>query len=96
MRIYQNSIFKSRRKLRFNSFLIRNSTQEVVSLINRLLIQAIRRPATIISGIIQPLLWLILFGGLFQNVPLNLFNMDNRYGPFLSCGIIIFTSSINI
>jgi len=51
MRIYQNSIFKSRRKLRFNSFLIRNSTQEVVSLINRLLIQAIRRPATIISGI---------------------------------------------
>jgi len=92
MKIYQNSIFKSRKKLKLNSFFIEYSKQELISLTKRLLIQAIRRPATIISGIIQPLLWLILFGGLFQNLPLNLFNLDNRYGPFLSCGIIIFTS----
>jgi len=92
MKIYRDSIFKSRRKLIFNSFLIKYFNQEIMSLITRLIIQAIRRPATIISGIIQPLLWLILFGGLFQNVPLNLFNINNEYGPFLSCGIIIFTS----
>jgi len=92
MQIYQNSIFKSRKKIKFNSFLIKYSKQELISLMKRLMIQALRRPATIISGIIQPLLWLILFGGLFQNVPLNLFNINNRYGPFLSCGIIIFTS----
>jgi len=92
MKIYQNSILKSRKKIRFHSFSIKYSKQELISLIKRLIIQAIRRPATVVSGIIQPLLWLILFGGLFQNLPLNLFNIDNNYGPFLSCGIMIFTS----
>lgn len=86
-----NSIFKSRKKILFHSFFIENFIQETIFLINRLFIQAIRRPASIISGLIQPLLWLVLFGALFQNVPLNLFNFDHQYNQFLSCGILIFT-----
>lgn len=91
MTAYTNSIFKSRKKIIFYSFFIENFIQEAMFLINRLFIQTIRRPASIISGLIQPLLWLVLFGALFQNVPLNLFNFDNQYNQFLSCGILIFT-----
>lgn len=86
-----SSIFKSRKKILFYSFFIENFIQETIFLINRLFIQTIRRPASIISGLIQPLLWLVLFGALFQNVPLNLFNFDHQYNQFLSCGILIFT-----
>lgn len=57
----------------------------------RLLIQTARRPSHLISGLIQPLLWLILFGSLFRNVPLNLFHIDYEYNQFLSCGILAFT-----
>lgn len=44
------------------------------------------------AGIMQPLLWLILFGGLFYNAPINLFTINTNYNCFLSSGIIIFTS----
>lgn len=91
MTTYTNSIFKSRKKIIFYSFFIENFIQEAMFLINRLFIQTIRRPASIVSGLIQPLLWLVLFGALFQNVPLNLFNFDHQYNQFLSCGILIFT-----
>ena len=67
-------------------------SQEIYHFTQRLFIQIQRRPSNLISGIIQPLLWLILFGGLFQNAPIRLFTQDNTYGSFLSCGIIIFTS----
>lgn len=92
MIIYQKSIFESRTKIKITSFFIQYFIKELMFLTKRLFIQTFRRPSSIISGIIQPLLWLTLFGGLFQNLPINLFNIANRYGPFLSCGIIIFTS----
>lgn len=41
---------------------------------------------------IQPLLWLLLFGSLFQNIPINLFTANIKYETFLTPGIIIFTS----
>lgn len=65
---------------------------EICALIKRLFIQASRRPSTLIAGIIQPLLWLILFGALFQNAPVGLFTSDIQYNNFLSPGIIIFTA----
>ena len=92
MQTYSNSIFKSRRQLKFISFSKKYFLQEINYLITRLFLQTIRRPSSLISGIIQPLLWLILFGSLFQNAPVSLFNIDYKYGPFLSSGIIIFTS----
>ena len=85
------SIFTSRPKIQSHHFLIHNFIQEIKSLTHRLFIQAIRRPASVISGLIQPLLWLILFGALFQNVPLQLFHENYNYSQFLSCGILIFT-----
>nr|QVY58330.1 ABC-2 type transporter [Kappaphycus striatus] len=65
---------------------------EIYALIKRLYLQTFRRPSTLISGIIQPLLWLILFGALFQNAPVGLFTSNIKYNRFLSPGIIIFTS----
>uniref|UniRef100_UPI0030016C4B Putative transport permease Ycf38 n=1 Tax=Anunuuluaehu liula TaxID=3049639 RepID=UPI0030016C4B len=78
---------KIRKKLRF--LCIYNETQ---ALIKRLYIQIKRRPSTLISGIIQPLLWLILFGALFQNAPVGLLTSNIKYGTFLSPGIITFTA----
>ena len=89
--MYTKSILKSRKKIIFYPTLIPNFLQEVKALTSRLFIQAIRRPANIISSLIQPLLWLILFGALFKDVPLNLFNLGNEYNKFLSSGILIFT-----
>jgi len=71
----------------FNNFL-----QETLALTQRLFIQLQRRPSTLIAGIIQPLLWLILFGALFQNVPPGLFGESQSYGQFLGAGIIVFTA----
>nr|YP_009392752.1 hypothetical protein [Bostrychia tenella]ARW61314.1 hypothetical protein [Bostrychia tenella] len=73
--------------------------EEIKTLTNRLYIQTYRRPSNAIIGIIQPLLWLLLFGALFQNAPINLLEgYKIKYGEFLSPGILMFTaftSSIN-
>ncbi len=66
--------------------------QETTALAKRLFIQLQRRPTTLIAGIIQPLMWLILFGALFQNVPQGLFGTSQSYGQFLGAGIIVFTA----
>lgn len=66
--------------------------QEIYALTKRLYIQLYRRPATLVSGIIQPLLWLILFGALFQNAPVDPLTSNLKYGHFLSPGIIVFTA----
>ena len=58
----------------------------------RLFIQLKRRPTTLIAGIIQPLMWLILFGALFQNAPQSLFGEQVNYGQFLGAGVIVFTA----
>lgn len=66
--------------------------QETSALARRLFIQLQRRPTTLVAGVIQPLMWLILFGALFQNVPSGLFGESQNYGQFLGAGIIVFTA----
>jgi ABC-2 type transport system permease protein len=66
--------------------------QETLALTRRLFIQLKRRPTTLIAGIIQPLMWLVLFGALFQNVPEGLFGTSQSYGQFLCAGVIVFTA----
>ncbi|MDB9526253.1 ABC transporter permease [Oscillatoria sp. CS-180] len=66
--------------------------QETGAMTRRLFIQLQRRPSTLIAGIIQPVMWLILFGALFQNVPQGLFGESQNYGQFLGAGIIVFTA----
>lgn len=77
----------------------KNTYGETVKIITRLYIQNIRKPSTFMISIIQPLLWLVMFGALFQNAPIYLFeNYKVGYKEFLNPGIIIFTafnSSIN-
>nr|YP_010986121.1 ABC-2 type transporter [Polyopes affinis]WOL37039.1 ABC-2 type transporter [Polyopes affinis] len=70
----------------------KNLLYETYALTKRLYIQLKRRPSTLISGIVQPLLWLILFGALFQNAPVELITSNIKYGKFLSPGIIVFTA----
>jgi ABC-2 type transport system permease protein len=65
--------------------------QETLALTKRLFIQLQRRPSTLIAGIIQPLMWLILFGALFQNAPQGLFGEGLSYGKFLGAGVLVFT-----
>jgi ABC-2 type transport system permease protein len=73
-----------------NSF--RDFIQETGALARRLFIQLQRRPSTLIAGIVQPLMWLILFGALFQNAPQGLFGNEVSYGRFIGAGIIVFTA----
>lgn len=68
-----------------------NIIYEIYALTKRLYLQIIRRPSTFIASMIQPLLWLLLFGSLFQNIPINLFTTSIKYEVFLSPGIIVFT-----
>jgi len=66
--------------------------QETTALTRRLFIQLRRRPSTLIAGIIQPLMWLLLFGALFQNAPQGLFGESQSYAQFLGAGVIVFTA----
>jgi ABC-2 type transport system permease protein len=80
-------------KLReIKSNIVGDFIQETLALTKRLFIQLQRRPSTLIAGIIQPLMWLILFGALFQNVPPGLFGDRINYGQFLGAGILVFTA----
>ncbi len=67
-------------------------SQETLAMTKRLFIQLQRRPSTLIAGIIQPFMWLILFGALFYNAPQGLFGEDLNYAKFLAPGIIVFTA----
>lgn len=66
--------------------------QETLALTRRLFIQLQRRPSTLVAGIIQPVMWLVLFGALFQNAPKGLFGDTTNYGQFLAAGVIVFTA----
>lgn len=66
--------------------------QETSALTRRLFLQLIRRPTTLVAGILQPLIWLILFGALFSNAPEGLLPGGGSYGRFLGAGVIVFTA----
>lgn len=66
--------------------------QETLALTKRLFIQLQRRPSSLVAGIIQPFMWLVLFGALFYNAPGGLFGEDLNYAKFLAPGIIVFTA----
>lgn len=71
---------------------LRDFLQETLALTKRLFIQLKRRPSSLIAGVIQPFMWLILFGALFYQAPQSLFGNNVSYGEFLAPGIIIFTA----
>ena len=66
--------------------------QETLAMTKRLFIQLQRRPSTLIAGIIQPFMWLVLFGALFAHAPQGLFGNDLSYAKFLAPGVIVFTA----
>ncbi|MCS6958907.1 MAG: ABC transporter permease [Pseudanabaenaceae cyanobacterium SKYG29] len=66
--------------------------QETVALTKRWFLQLVRRPATLIVGVVQPLMWLLLFGALFRNVPTEFLGAGQSYIQFLAAGIVVFTA----
>lgn len=66
--------------------------QETGAFTNRWFIQLQRRPTTLIAGVLQPLMWLILFGALFSYAPAGMFGEGQSYLQFLAAGIIVFTA----
>ena len=66
--------------------------QETLALTRRLFLQLARRPSTLLAGILQPLIWLVLFGALFANAPEGLLPNGGSYGRFLGAGVIVFTA----
>ncbi len=66
--------------------------QETLALTKRLFIQLQRRPSSLVASVVQPLMWLVLFGALFQNAPQGMMGNDLSYGQFLGAGIIVFTA----
>tara|TARA_Y100001968_G_scaffold43888_1_gene33979 strand:- start:749 stop:1603 length:855 start_codon:yes stop_codon:yes gene_type:complete len=76
----------------FEKGIFLDQAQEIFALTRRLFIQLIRRPSTLIAGILQPLIWLVLFGALFANAPAGLLPGEMDYGTFLGAGVIVFTA----
>ena len=74
------------------SFWSADFRQEVSALTTRLFIQLRRRPTTLIAGVLQPLMWLLLFGALFSGLPEGLVGDGQTYVQFLAAGIIVFTA----
>nr|YP_010851685.1 hypothetical protein Ycf38 [Echinothamnion hystrix]WGH14533.1 hypothetical protein Ycf38 [Echinothamnion hystrix] len=93
---YTNFVPKKKMKINLNRQKTYKETKEII---NRLYLQSLRRPSSLMINMIQPLLWLLLFGALFQNAPIYLFEQYKiQYREFLNPGIIIFTgfnSAIN-
>lgn len=67
-------------------------TQETLALTRRLFVQLQRRPSTLVAGVLQPLIWLVLFGALFAKAPEGLLPEGMSYGRFLGAGVIVFTA----
>nr|YP_010619534.1 hypothetical protein PN189_pgp036 [Xiphosiphonia pinnulata]WAX03547.1 hypothetical protein [Xiphosiphonia pinnulata] len=93
---FRDFIPKKKMKLHLSQYKTYEETKEIIK---RLQLQSFRRPTSLIINMIQPLLWLLLFGALFQNAPIYLFEQYTiQYREFLNPGIIIFTgfnSAIN-
>ena len=66
--------------------------QETFALTKRLFIQLKRRPSTLLAGILQPIIWLFLFGALFSKAPEGFLPGVDSYGNFLGAGLIVFTA----
>ncbi|MFN9622721.1 MAG: ABC transporter permease [Cyanobacteriota bacterium] len=66
--------------------------QETLALTRRLFVQLLRRPSTLIAGVLQPLIWLLLFGALFANAPTGFLPGGESYGRFFGAGVIVFTA----
>ncbi|MCS5698342.1 ABC transporter permease [Cyanobium sp. FGCU-52] len=67
-------------------------SQETLALCRRLFVQLVRRPSTLVAGVLQPLIWLLLFGALFSRAPEGLLPGGTSYGRFLGAGVIVFTA----
>jgi ABC-2 type transport system permease protein len=90
--VRSSDIYRSREPLESHGFA--DFIQETLALTKRLFIQLQRRPSTLVAGIIQPLMWLVLFGALFQNAPQGMMGNDLSYGQFLGAGLIVFTAFV--
>ncbi len=67
-------------------------SQETLALTKRLFLQLQRRPSTLVAGVLQPLIWLILFGALFAEARPGCSRAGRATAAFLGAGVIVFTA----
>ena len=87
--ITTNSTLRQEKESGYN---LNEILQEISALTWRLFIQLIRRPSTLFAGILQPLIWLLLFAALFSKAPIDFLPGNSSYGEFLGAGLIVFTA----
>nr|QUE29944.1 Ycf38 [Erythrocladia irregularis] len=81
----------------YKEFTGEQAISETRILLSRYIVQTYRRSALIIAGLSQPLLWLLVFGGLFEDMTFSK-NALVPYLELLGSGMIVFTaftSSLN-
>ena len=95
---FQNQTWHETRRPQRGSFVatlmqqLRERGQETMALSKRQFLQLKRRPSSFVVGVVQPLMWLILFSALFSNAPKNFLPADQGYGNFIAAGLIVFTA----
>ncbi len=66
---------------------------EIGALTRRNFIHSKRSPMVLIAGLIQPLIWLLLFSTVFKKIPLESLGADvTSYLGFITPGVLVFTA----
>ena len=65
---------------------------ETKALTWRLFVQSKRRPMVLAAGLIQPIIWLLLFSAVFKNSPMRELVTSGSYLAFITPGALVFTA----
>lgn len=71
---------------------MRDQWLEIRALSTRWFIQTKRRPIVLISGLIQPFIWLLLFSAVFKHSPMAALHGAKSYLAFITPGALVFTA----
>ncbi len=69
-----------------------NQWLEIQAMSMRCFIQTKRRPIVLISGLLQPFIWLLLFSAVFKNSPMAQLQGAASYLAFITPGALVFTA----
>lgn len=70
---------------------MKNQLLEIRALAWRQFVHSKRRPIVMIAGLMQPLIWLLLFSAVFKNSPMASLAGSGSYLAFITPGALIFT-----
>lgn len=71
---------------------MRGQWLEIKALTWRWFVHSKRRPMVLIAGLVQPLIWLVLFSAVFKNSPMRDLVGSGSYLAFITPGALVFTA----